>query len=595
MKIYIRLCLIILISLCSISFDSKSLPLTYACSGPSGPPPLNRSMENTDYVVRATVVDVDSVHQNVLVQVKGYVNGGAKAEYIVIQRNAPMVYRGDVEEWEYCDAVRDWIEIGDEGIFFLQESESGIYRSYNEYLFPTEDLRTFVYYDKEDGTEVLKPDASIDDVVTTIEEFTGEASVSPNYDLPKPLHSPLLIYTSNNSAYILPADLSTPVLLGEDVLGVQGDGSYLAIFQKEGVKITQYPSIQFFPFEEKIYCSTPECFAIAAQGVYMAFRQDESQIRICISLCSSGIPSRQIKGQAFRFSPTGDRIAILNNGTLSVYQMPKMDFGYGEDFIPRLIGSFPVEASDLTSAELQEHTIWSNDGQNLAYSDNQGLWVWKRISQESSPQLLIEGGAYARYFSPLGNYLAVIEDNVGSNIDLTTNSRLPDGLFSPDERSLAMDRLQVCDMMNLPCEPDYSPFTGDMIWTRNGDLLGMGCDQWAIEGQICGLYISRARSSMYPFGAGRYNGLDTYPAEDEENPYSWDIGNTFIYDPIGDTVAILNDNHTVSIVYSTVDPAHVFLRQDYITLDLADKLDGEITHMEWLPSAFYQGIERRYQ
>ncbi|NJL54891.1 hypothetical protein HC928_06655 [bacterium] len=96
--------------------------------------------------------------------------------------------------------------------------------------------------------------------------------------------------------------------------------------------------------------------------------------------------------------------------------------------------------NSITAGNSIDYPIaWSPDGRLMAFSTDEGLWLWDALMADFPPQMLMPTETTvptARYFSPQGRYLAVTNGTRRYNLDMITNQELPDGYVSPDDRTL---------------------------------------------------------------------------------------------------------------------------------------------------------------
>jgi hypothetical protein len=259
----------------------------------------------------------------------------------------------------------------------------------------------------------------------------------------------------------------------------------------------------------------------------------------------------------------------------------------GQDwYAPTEVNSVVLNAQTPADCinQFAERSAWSPDGRRLGYSDSEGLWLWDVLTPDAQPQLLVPTTdstiPFARYFSPMGRYLAVSEGDLRQTLDLVSGEILPDGLVAPDDRTLlkfdtnaVASELEVCSLTPyncVPIAPMYFYITdeqsgevehlyglshiADARWENRYQFLTFACV--SEEPKLCALY---GWSNHY--GWGWYGG-------------SIDQGYAYDYDAQNDTLAVVRTETTIAIN-----------NQEY---DLSHQLDSEITDVIWLESLFYR-------
>ncbi len=184
----------------------------------------------------------------------------------------------------------------------------------------------------------------------------------------------------------------------------------------------------------------------------------------------------------------------------------------------------------------------------------------------------------ARYFSPQSHYLAYTHGEQRATLDINSGEQFPDGVVSPDDRTLlAFDleqnspEVQICVFETGSCEISsyenftylsyeetnegyYVPLTDikDVAWATKYQYLIFACKE--DDPSLCGL-------SFYSYVYGRYYGGPSAIALD------------YAYQPTSEEIAYLVDGSTV-----------IWNDQER---DLSASIDGEITDIQWLSPEFY--------
>jgi hypothetical protein len=212
-----------------------------------------------------------------------------------------------------------------------------------------------------------------------------------------------------------------------------------------------------------------------------------------------------------------------------------------------------------------ESAAWSPDGRLLAYSDANGLWLWDVFTLDTEPRLLIavDGDKLpnARYFSPMGRYLAISENGENKTLDLVSGEFLPDGVISPDERTLlAFDTtaelfsFSICRLTPYQCIGEIDSLIRQLEWKSSREYIAIGCVP--NDPNTCAIFEEDYFHWVYYYYPGQSEGL------------------AFDYDHANDALVVLRDEDTILV--------------NDEERDLAQWLDGDIVSIEWLPSLFYR-------
>jgi hypothetical protein len=243
--------------------------------------------------------------------------------------------------------------------------------------------------------------------------------------------------------------------------------------------------------------------------------------------------------------------------------------GYN-DLGPQLLTEVSLNYGDIweENSWLSGLGDWTPDGRMLAYSDTEGLWLWDVFTVGAQRRLLLPtddaGIPYPRHFSPRGRYLACTQGETLATLDLMEGTAYPDGIISPDERTMLVyhaseenSLLEVCWLAPYQCPIetggiDSFEHVRDAAWKNSREYIIVNCNSG--ETDMCWI-VQNAITSHYSF-------------------YSSERGYAFAYDPETRSLAIVGDVRIVSI--------------NGEQFDLSQWLDGDIVSIEWLPSLFYR-------
>lgn len=587
----VLLLVLLAVGLSVVLMDSPS-HYAKACGG-EFPPVLEWESQEATFVLAGEVVSADTLQMNGVIQVEEYFGENIGPQYISAQQTIHSLVRANRTGALHCYVFGKRLNAGDKVVMFSDRLEDGIYGGKIALVFPDTSTSREVNFE---GEFVF---LTYNEILEALNDIARQEPSKP-LEAIEPLPAPILIHTSTDAAYLLPVDAQPPLFLSEDVQEVQASGTYTALFKSDGIKLTynNLRAFQVVDFEDA-YCFTPGCLFLSANGLYIAYKQSANDIVVCSTnpvfdvFCEG---QNTLEGQAFVMSDVGERLAVWNNDTLTIYQR------IAEEPFNRHLVHVEFTSVQISPSE-QDTGVWSNDEYTLAYSDNEGLWLWQSIESGTQPMLFVPSHdniiPTPRYFSASGRYVAVKDGEELYTIDLISKRKLPDGIVSPDERLLAVlgdERVSICTLMYRDCpagDPRYSGMR-DVAWMANNTLMVNSCNPQ------CSLF------EFMPYGYGvlsiaeiwvdyyNYRRVDQNRIEVSDLGFPWWDGTNLLYHPIGDYIALQNNETTISVAYGVDDPVRVFEAQQFTTLDLSDEIDGEIVSIEWLPSYFYEDTFRRY-
>lgn len=534
-------------------------------------------LSRTQVVVKAHVVSVDDARQNGVLHIESILFGGAGPEYALFVQTDPVIVTRIIEgePSANCNVLKDELYEGTTGYFFLTRRTDGAYLSATHpwdtsvHIFPDE-RATITFYSRGDDNPFVEHVLTEGEFIDFIAEFGASAPPDPvsgaDYARPTPLRvasedyprlAPLQIVTSAGTKYILPVDNAVPVEATNDVLR-------LMTIEIMGYESPDWNEAYFNASD----CPGDGCVRASPDGINRA-RQRGDRIE-----WNGG----SADGQAFLFSATGEAIAIWNDHRLEFYTLgwQKASQNFREVV---LLNAVSLSANGDTPPY---QASWTPDGRMIAFSDADGLWLLDVYEENSQPSLLLpaNGGVIpvALGFSPLGRYVQVERGSERLTLDTVSGDTFPDGLVSPDDRLLlAFDtqadefNLRLCYLAPVrDCEQDifgtfvrtgpnasdvFNRFT-QVIWRTPTSYIYAACER--DEPDRC--LVDQVSSNHY---GGHWN-----------DNIAWSEGYMFDYFESGDTLAIVQDDYTLSI--------------NGIAYDLSALLDSPIARINWLPPLFYQ-------
>lgn len=407
---------IAIFSLVVFAFALAAPSPTLACSG-GGPPWSERLpglIQYNDVVVIGGFAKLDDADINGIFHARMYLNGSGPGYLLVSATDVRYIENSRYVHRFYrtCGGIGTiYREQSATQVFFLRRLGDGTYEINLAASFRDADS-TFSVWERAEETGSVEIRLTLEELVAQITAEAGHEPLEPNPPAGYPRLAPVLITTQNDQYFLLPVDTKELVPVAEEDL----------------VDLQRGPSA----------CSAPPCAVYSPNGldkVYLYAEEGDAQplhddIRPTIE-------TRAI-GQQIVFSPTSDTYALWHDEQIQIYILWYPDWGYPPD---RLAENFNAEVVNTTPAgnSLDYPVAWSPDGRILAFSTDEGLWLWDALTSDYPPQLLIPANSdvpTARYFSPKGRYLAITDGNRRYNLDLMTRREMPDGYISPDDRTL---------------------------------------------------------------------------------------------------------------------------------------------------------------
>jgi hypothetical protein len=471
--------------------------VAFACSG--GPPAttLDTVLEEADYLVKGTVVQLDDANKNVIIRAEEYLHGGSGPYYLLLDRVSPVlstvfyqygydtgcIYGGagplqlgltafwgltrqDNGSYEVVDVFdMPLFQMPFPGLPYLQEIQS-----------PTMNIRI----DK-DGTDDWENIERLEfedesDFRNFVIDVTGEEPVLPEPGR-LPRLRPLLLTFDDGSYQILPIDSNTPYT-------VELEKSW------DTWSAHNYPGV----LDEPRWCTEVGC--IMSNSDHSLRAQLTAADEIEFNVPFGQLAAMPKTGRAFQFSSNGEAIAIWDGSQIEISLLQNLlcdcreFYGWHTGLTPM----YSIEADDFSELATLR---WSMDGTTIAYADSDGIWVLD-LFRETEPTLVIEGDT----LRPLslftsGRFVAgAREDGRWITVDRLTEESFDNALLSPDERRL----VYIDDAANLPPLPDntncsqpifqscYDVFSlqalQSLTWVSSSIAVAVECDDGCVVSSI---------------------------------------------------------------------------------------------------------------
>jgi len=533
-----------------------------ACSGGEALT-LDEMIDESSVIVKAKVRQIDIGKQNGIVQVESYFKGAPGPQYLLLVQTDPgeMQMFTRVGNGGTCADLGVRLVPGQIAYLFLNRDPiDGGYRLMHRDSWGIS-VVTYSPGEKQrlgDSLELTE-----DQFVDYVLKRTKLATKPPLPSTEIPRTAPLLIKTVKGSTYVLPVDTMEPKRITDKDIEVQLPSRREWGPTRYGIGLPGLtPGIST--------CWQEGCFVASANRMMTGALNPKSQIEW--NSPTDLLGRYFLDGQAFALAPNALRIAVWNQLTLRIYRI--------SEYQPEVFAE--IQVSEGSANPL--HAVWSADSTKLAYTDAQGLWLWSLSSpweykeKEDAPRLIIPKTdnviAYPRYFSPQGRFLAIVEGNQNSTLDLTTGTRWPDGVVSPDDRYL-MTTIQdqtanygstfINDSWSFAPLPMVCDFTRQLSY-----CVGVNQPPYFRIDQIAWLGSREFGYVACPIKDGKQTGGCQVYRADTENFRDMFEGIAFDWEPLSGDLVVLKDKSTITL--------------GNLDHDLSKYLDGPIASIQWLPS-----------
>ena len=557
-----------ILGLFSLVFSLLMTQPAVACSG--GPPPwsdwLPMILERSEIVVTGSYTRLDDSGANGIFHVEQYLVG-AGPEMLLIQsvalqhtENGRSVHR----RYSSCGTGGNRASENGRYTYFLIRGQDGIYEVVHSRFF-AEPQSTISVWERDRG-EVKLTASTLHAQITAV---SGTRLSKPNMDSSQPRTTPILITTLGGRHYLLPVDSTELVSVPDD----------------EVVELRR----------DQTECGPPPCIAYSPNKLDKVYLQSSGESRyLDVGLCP--IVESIAVGERIAFSVTNDTYALWHDGQIHIHALWYPALGYPDDSL-----SIMHQPSDSLNAIPADDSVgypvaWSPDGRTLAFSTEDGLWLWDALTTDSSPDLLMPSGdavPIVRYFSPQGRYIAVTDGPRHFTLDLINGKELPDGVVSPNDRILLAHDMSSNEPSSL-----------DVIY------LAPGLRQFTYYPEVQYRDVQWIDDRNFVASISGFSFIEWLPAEpyqDASGEWIYEALPHFVEEPF---VAVttyhssgIYSEHVVPMSLSEIqmrdftytsgpglieigiDGYHLKVRGHFI--DLTEQLSEPIQNVVWLPYGFY--------
>lgn len=524
----------------------------YACVT-GGTPTHTGYIERASIIVKGTPVAHQDGSTAIAIEVETYLKGDEDKKYLLIYPGTKGRLNGKKEKvLRYCSGRAKLNRVvGITSYYYLGRRSDGLYSGTSITFTGEPQSLMLLGSDNVPFENYMTEQEYVQYVKNELTNFESHLPTDTTY----PRTGILRITTLDNRNYFLPVDDN----------------------QLENLPVDRYVRFindHLYLFDDNLAeCESIKCIKYTPNQVYLAALLKNNRILINWD---------EYSGHDLLFSPTSDAVVIWDNNQIMVNVLYLQSiFGYSTLGIPSP-HSIKIQPNTMSDSL---HTAWSPDGWILAFTDENGLWLWDALNENAEPELLIAsndiGVPFARYFSPMGRFLAIEHGNLRYNLDLVSGETLPDGLISPNERHLlAFDTfsdifdLELCYLLTGKCISNNWVFYNTVITLHDGTRDGLVLHlsdfseaEWVNETQFiisaCGSY------EEVEYCGASYNKTDGLFGSGIAT-----LGRNYDFEPISQVFASIYDDYTISIYHQKID--------------LSDQLDSPIVKIEWLPSFFYR-------
>lgn len=558
MRRLVLTCLLLLLSIVTTN------PV-HACGG--GAPFAVQFLEDHDFIVHATVLEVDERGYNAILQVDRYFKGHG-GEHLAVMRYPPALevvaaVRGYDTLCLYSGGGQEWI-VGSEGYFALSNNGDGTYvdvfSSYGgaPHFFVQDGMVEFYNYDVTTAGSFQLRSLPVDEFETLLLDYGGiDAPIEPTENA-YPLMRFLTVTTESGGQYLLNPDRSVTHLDPENApLAVSNDGSHVVFRHDDEQLAFQYLSLVRLPF-----------FEDRGTGSRWSIPQP---------------------GRSASFSPNSNFVAVWEATQLTIYMFDNYEVGgYGQHMRMQVVASADVE---WALNESTPPTAWSSDSTTIAYQDERGIWLMD-IFEQSEPQLIVpQDDTFTLLdISASGRYVRYGQPETWTLLDVRTGDTFENAIATPDERNF------------IYLQPEFPEGTPDV--DRRDDR-----ECTAPLSNSCPIYLRGRWTSRFDFFWYTHDQIALIDCSDEAcyiRSHHWQLSiastsydrrldtilpliSAIDYDILYDQWVVVMNDYTLDFgLYTSWDRDEARNPPiDIDSVDLRDQLDSPIVRLEWGQPIFY--------
>jgi hypothetical protein len=562
------ICLVFIISLLGMIFSPLAHQSVYACGGGNlERMTLAQNIEAADVVVKGTIVETGGSNENSVLQVERYLMGEGISQ-LLLYRISPLYQALRSRDYDvgcyYPLSNNPRPSIGLSGYFILTRLETGAYR-YALSEGPS-------YISLESYSDVHD---ELEEAIRTYGQFNEDGTPQRSG---LSITAPVLITTSTGSQYMIPIDGGEPVS-----------------YENNEILYDWYAHDIQSLFTPIPTCIDVGCKLSVPSGTFYGEIIEEGQLAFDYPSSPFYVEDYvpiEIEGSAFSFSPSGNILLVWNKirpyqsdtYRLTLYQISiqpcQCNYGYGVPSLHRMTDITLTSSRTVDFPPAWEFIRWSADGSTFIYSDVEGLWLMDIFRRTAPERVVLSSGGgfiYPRFVSHSGRYFGYSFNDDRQNwitVDRLYRETYINAFPSPNEHYMSYfpDRSRPREEFSI------LPLTDDGCAYLPCSLYGLGLDNsfiW-IEQEEITYYIYISCYSLdgcsvrtIPFGHQPYAGYRMTPRINNQITH-------LVYDPYQNVVIYSEGNYSLHIegVYRA-------------TYDFEGKIDGQIVHIQWMPSLLY--------
>lgn len=549
-----------------------------ACGGVIEPTSIEYAI--SEYLVSATVLEVDDTGYNAILKVDRYFNGSG-GEYLLVMRFPPALQSaGPIRKYDtgclYGGGGYIW-QPGSYGYFGLYARGDGSYGDYGVSPSPGKghyfaNAGEVEFYSKNAGDYGGFLTLAIDEFESHLLQLSGRSEIVEPHDSPYPLMRFLNITTKSGNRYRLNPDYSVSWLDPDKwPVAISNDGSHV-MFRLDNGEL----GFQYLALAKKTY----DPFAHALGSIATVGGRFASGGRFT----SNGWLEPQT-GNYGQFSPDSNYVAVQEDSRLVVYAFGSTSIsgaavGYGRDLTMTEVARHDTDW--LATAQKAPMT-WSADSTTIAYQDSRGIWHWD-IFEKATPHMVARGDASVELLdlSRSGRYVRYSKGESWNLLDIASGEEYDQAISTPDERKLIFIKRSFPKGTVRVHEEGYPRPFGSRLARRTCDVPLSQCpvniqfsnliEFFEYQPGWIGL-VSDRTVKVFPW----YISMEDSPSIDGATWPGQIIA--FDFDSTYKRPAMAIDEFQIALSFSKDEP--------YFSVDLREHLDNPIAEVEWGQPVFF--------